>query len=444
MGAAPRILVLVGDPVEAAACELALASGLPGSAVEVGASARNGMSAARAGRFDVVVAGADLPDGHEMDVVRAIASEDDAPPVIAVLGVGSEWLAVPALGAGAEDVVLSSDDGFAVALADSVAIAHGRALHARRRRSLIALGERLDAEHSSDGVLEATVTALARLLDADGASAWLSSPAGTGAAHLAAPPATGPDVLATRFEAAPASGEALVVVPDGAAEPALVWAASGPDDVLLAVRRSDQGWPPDDARWLVLAAHAVMGALGRVLERARTRGEADGDELTGLPDERRFQAAIAAEAERVRRQAAPVAVLLLEVDGLAEVRSRYGEEVVRAIVREAGEAVARSVRGYDLAARVGAQGFGVLLPAADRAEAEVVARRIHRSIAAIEFPAVGRVTVSLGLASYPDAVDAVPHLLEAAEQALLVGRRSGDAVVSAPARRSGEPPAGRW
>ena len=35
-------------------------------------------------------------------------------------------------------------------------------------------------------------------------------------------------------------------------------------------------------------------------------------------------------------------------------------------------------------------------------------------------------------------------LLEAAEQALLVGRRSGDVVVAAPARRTDDPPAGRW
>jgi hypothetical protein len=38
----------------------------------------------------------------------------------------------------------------------------------------------------------------------------------------------------------------------------------------------------------------------------------------------------------------------------------------------------------------------------------------------------------------------VPGLLDAAEQALIVGRRSGDAVVAAPARHDDEPPAGRW
>ena len=52
--------------------------------------------------------------------------------------------------------------------------------------------------------------------------------------------------------------------------------------------------------------------------------------------------------------------------------------------------------------------------------------------------------MSLGLAAFPEAVEAVPTLLEAAEQALLVGRRSGDAVVAAPARKTDQPPAGRW
>jgi diguanylate cyclase (GGDEF)-like protein len=235
-----------------------------------------------------------------------------------------------------------------------------------------------------------------------------------------------------------------VRLPDGSGAAALVWAASGADDVLLAARRSDQGWPPDDARWLVLAAHATMGAVVRVLQRERMRADADGDDITGLPGERRFLAALEAESERARRHTAPVALLLVEVDGLDEARDRHGEPVVHAILREAGEAVAGSVRGYDFAARMGAQGFGVLLPGADRAEAEVVAQRIRSAVAGHEFPTVGRVTVSLGLAVFPEAVDAVRSLLEAAEQALLVGRRSGDVVVAAPARRTDDPPTGRW
>jgi len=116
-----------------------------------------------------------------------------------------------------------------------------------------------------------------------------------------------------------------------------VWAASGADDVLLAVLREDEGWPPDDARWLVLAAHTTMGAVARVLERERMRADADGDVITGLPSERRFLAALEAESERAQRQRAPVALLLLEVDRLDRVRDQFGDEVVHAILREAGE-----------------------------------------------------------------------------------------------------------
>jgi hypothetical protein len=97
-------------------------------------------------------------------------------------------------------------------------------------------------------VLEAAVGGLALILDADGASIWLSSPAGAWEGHLAAPLSANPDELATQFDAAPVAGEVLVPVPGEVGEPGLVWAASGPDDVLLAVRRAGEGWPPDDAR----------------------------------------------------------------------------------------------------------------------------------------------------------------------------------------------------
>lgn len=441
---APRILLLAGDPVEAAACGLALEAGLPGATVSTERTAAAGLSAARSGAFDVVVAGTELSDGHELDVVRSLADDPGAPPVVVVLGRGAERLAAAALAAGADDVLVVGAD-FAVALANSAAIAFGRALHARRRRGLIALGERLDDEGDCKAVLDTAVTGLALTLDADAVSAWLSSPGLETAAHLAIPLADSPDPLAAVFDEAPAPGEALVRLPETAGEPAYVWVASSLDDsVLIAVSRSEDSWPPDDARWLELAAHATMGALARTLQRERTRAESDGDPVTGLPAERRFLAAVEAESERARRHAASVAMLLLEVDGLDDVRTQHGEDVVRAILRDTGEAVARSVRGYDIAARVGPQGFGVLLPAADRAEAEVVAERIRSAIAGVEFAAVGRVTVSLGLAVYPEAVESVHGLVDAAEEALLVGRRTGDAVVAAPARRTNEPPAGRW
>jgi len=94
------------------------------------------------------VAGTDLPDGHELDVVRSLAAEPDSPPVVAMPGAGSERLAAAALAAGAEEALAARAD-FTVALADSVAIADGRALHARRRRGMVELGERLDAESRS-------------------------------------------------------------------------------------------------------------------------------------------------------------------------------------------------------------------------------------------------------------------------------------------------------
>jgi len=169
MGAAPRILVLAGDAVEAAGCELALETGLPGSTVRTQRSATDGLAAARTGGYDIVVTGTGLAEGHELDLVRALAADPDAPPIIAMLGVGSERLAAAALAAGAEDVLTAGPD-FTIALADSVAIAYGRALHARRRRGLVGLGERLDAESTIAGVLDAAVAGLALFLDADHAS----------------------------------------------------------------------------------------------------------------------------------------------------------------------------------------------------------------------------------------------------------------------------------
>src|SRR3954447_13161281 len=115
----------------------------------------------------------------------------------------------------------------------------------------------------------------------------------------------------------------------------------------------------------MLTTHAVMGAPARVLERARTP--------TARAHRPARQAALPRRARgRGRARPPPECAggdAAARARQLEAVRERYGDHVVRAILREAGEAVSGSVRGYDLAARVGPHGFGVLLPAADRAEA---------------------------------------------------------------------------
>ena len=72
--------------------------------------------------------------------------------------------------------------------------------------------------------------------------------------------------------------------------------------------------------------------------------------------------------------------------------------------RETAGAVARCLRRYDTASRLGGGRFGVLLPEADREEAEQVGARVRDAVGALEFPILGRLTVSAGVAACPEAV----------------------------------------
>jgi diguanylate cyclase (GGDEF)-like protein len=136
---------------------------------------------------------------------------------------------------------------------------------------------------------------------------------------------------------------------------------------------------------LALVASALMHHVRAQRVRLRETGEraerlARVDELTGLPNRRAFDEALAAEIARARRADAPLCLVLADLDGFKAINDRSGHLVGDACLRDVADALRDQMRPYDACFRWGGDEFAVLMPQTNRQEAEVACERLSAFI----------------------------------------------------------------
>ena len=180
-----------------------------------------------------------------------------------------------------------------------------------------------------------------------------------------------------------------------------------------------------------VASYAIIlcGALidqARLFDQVRTM--AVSDSLTGLANYRRLIAVIESELERSRRTHRPFSIVLLDMDGLKTINDRYGHLVgSRSLVR-LGKILRSHSRAIDTAARYGGDEFALVLPEAQKDIATRVASRIRERLAAE--PEEPILSVSAGIAAYPEDGDTPEKLLGAADRMLYRMKHRGSTINS--------------
>ena len=154
------------------------------------------------------------------------------------------------------------------------------------------------------------------------------------------------------------------------------------------------------------------------------------DGLTGLHNRRYMESHLGKLVEQAGSRGKPLAVLVLDIDFFKSINDNHGHDCGDDVLREFAIRVRKSIRGIDLACRMGGEEFVVVMPETDMAVAATVAERLRRKIAAEPFPIEqGQkqidVTISIGIAALESSHDNAAQLLKRADQALYRAKRDG-------------------
>ncbi|MFC3504223.1 diguanylate cyclase [Micromonospora krabiensis] len=157
------------------------------------------------------------------------------------------------------------------------------------------------------------------------------------------------------------------------------------------------------------------------------------DPLTGLWNYRYLRESIRREVERASRFRRMLSVLALDLDRFKDVNDTYGHAAGDTVLAEFARRVRGEIREVDLAFRQGGEEFVLLLPETDARGAAIVAERLGAAIRDTSVPVEThsgatvpvRVTVSIGIAVYPDHASTGQQVLEAADDALYAAKAAG-------------------
>lgn len=150
------------------------------------------------------------------------------------------------------------------------------------------------------------------------------------------------------------------------------------------------------------------------------------DSLTGVHNRRRFDEKLTEYTLLFRRTGRPFSLLLIDADHFKRINDTHGHAVGDEVLQQLAQLIQNSLRTTDFVARYGGEEFAVLLPEIAQPDTpEVVAEKIRAAVAEADFPAVGNVTVSIGVGLADPADNNHSALIKRADQQLYQAKAAG-------------------
>jgi diguanylate cyclase (GGDEF)-like protein len=193
---------------------------------------------------------------------------------------------------------------------------------------------------------------------------------------------------------------------------------------LIALRKQDRAFDSERLKFI----DPVKNYMAIAFENAQLYSMAITDELTRLYSVRHFHYSIEREFQTLVTTGGSITLLMIDIDNFKRVNDTYGHPVGDVVLRQSAQCLLRSIRDNDLAFRYGGEELVVLLPSTEAEGGASVAERIRGRIENYIFEEGShqlRITVSIGLASYPQHAANPKDLLSAADTALYTAKKTG-------------------
>ncbi|HPN89120.1 MAG TPA: diguanylate cyclase [Candidatus Omnitrophota bacterium] len=186
----------------------------------------------------------------------------------------------------------------------------------------------------------------------------------------------------------------------------------------------------DDLRLFTMLANQAGLAIENsrlyemIIEKSHT------DALTGLWNHGYFQEELAKELERHQHDKQSLSLLMIDMDNFKMLNDQYGHQYGDAILKDIAHILKDSSRETDYVCRYGGEEFAIILTMTKKEQGYAIAERIRQKIEQKEFPKPQseeplRITVSIGLATFPDDVQSKEELITRADKVMYIAKFSG-------------------
>jgi len=179
----------------------------------------------------------------------------------------------------------------------------------------------------------------------------------------------------------------------------------------------------------ITTTESLSLALANIRLRETLHHRAIRDPLTGLHNRRYLYAALLRELQRADRHGHAVAVVMLDIDHFKHFNDTFGHAAGDTVLRELGVYLRAQMHGEDIACRYGGEEFVLIIPGASLAAGIQRMEQLRESVQQLSViyqgQSLGAVTLSLGVAVYPDHGITAEELLRAADAALYKAKAAG-------------------
>lgn len=198
---------------------------------------------------------------------------------------------------------------------------------------------------------------------------------------------------------------------------------------LIQAIRHDGNFEKPDELFLAELSRIASLALNNAMRYERAERMYMQDDLTRLYNSRYLRLFVDREIKRARRYHSHFSVLFIDLDGFKQVNDQFGHRVGSETLCETAELLTEVVRETDVVARYGGDEFTIVLPETSADNAMATAERIRQRIAEKIFSGGSehqfRLTVSIGVAAFPDHAENAADLLEQADLAMYEAKAVG-------------------
>jgi len=182
-------------------------------------------------------------------------------------------------------------------------------------------------------------------------------------------------------------------------------------------------------RLAVKIAEYIAMALTNLRLRDELRGQAIRDPLTGLFNRRYMEETLDREIRRAKRHSSSVGIIMFDIDHMKPINDGFGHDAGDMVLKTLGQELTKMFRGEDVACRYGGDEFVIVLPETSLADvwgrAEQMRERIKSRNLQYDGANMGSITLSIGVAAYPDHGMTTERILLASDAASYTAKSEG-------------------